>query len=160
MATALETAISVMVIACPCALGLATPTAIQASTGRAAASGYLVRRAESLEKAGKVTTMFLDKTGTLTNGKPHVTDIKWVHDGSIDNEKALCTIKQIEERSEHPLAKAFVQHTKRMEPLNLKITDITSVIGSGIQAIVDDEPVYIGTLKFLIEKGNQSVAIY
>jgi P-type E1-E2 ATPase len=151
---ALETAISVMVIACPCALGLATPTAIQVSTGRAAASGVIVRRAESLEKAAKITTLFFDKTGTLTNGKPRVTDIKWAHDGTFDNEHALRIIKQIEERSEHPLAKAFVDHCKRVESLHLNISEIKSIVGSGIKALVDNETVFIGTAKFLTDNGN------
>ena len=143
---ALLAAVSVLVIACPCALGLATPTAIMVGVGKGAENNILIRDAESLEKAHEVKAVILDKTGTLTQGHPQVTNWKWSSNIS-DHAKHALAIKLLESRSEHPLASAVVDFVK--ENGNAKVENFKSVTGNGVRGIVDGNEYLIGTLSFL-----------
>ncbi|MCF2442373.1 cadmium-translocating P-type ATPase [Dyadobacter sp. CY345] len=143
---ALLAAVSVLVIACPCALGLATPTAIMVGVGKGAENNILIRDAESLEKAHEVNVVILDKTGTLTQGHPQVTNWKWSVNLS-DQAKHAVAVKLLESRSEHPLALAVVNYVQ--ENGNSKIEHFESVTGNGINGIVDGNEYLIGTLSFM-----------
>jgi len=147
---ALLAAVSVLVIACPCALGLATPTAIMVGVGKGAENNILIRDAESLEKAHAVNAVILDKTGTLTEGHPEVTEWKW-NNLVEDKEKHLSAIRALESRSEHPLAQAVVKYLQ--ESAAVKVREFQSVTGSGVKGVVDGEAYLIGTLTFLEQEG-------
>ncbi|MCE6992999.1 cation-translocating P-type ATPase [Dyadobacter sp. CY323] len=146
-------AVSVLVIACPCALGLATPTAIMVGVGKGAESNMLIRDAESLEKAYKVNAVVLDKTGTLTKGQPTVTDWIWSEE-ITDQNTHLAAIHSLESRSEHPFAKAIVDHIHAVD--QPKITDFESVTANGVRGNVGGKDYVIGTLTFL---ENQHVVV-
>lgn len=147
---ALLAAVSVLVIACPCALGLATPTAMMVGVGKGAENNILIRDAESLEKAYKVDTVILDKTGTLTEGHPKVTD--WIWANGIENQDALtAAIKALESRSEHPLAQAVVNELSGSS--QVEVEQFESVTGSGIRGTVNAETYLIGTFSFLEKEG-------
>ncbi len=137
--------ITVLVIACPCALGLATPTAIMVGVGKAAEKGILIKDAESLEIARKVNIVVLDKTGTVTEGKPGVTDEFWT-DEAAQLKQILFSIEKV---SEHPLAEAVVHHLQGHE--NLKVTDFESIIGMGARAVVHGEIYTIGNSRLIQE---------
>ena len=138
-------AVTVLVIACPCALGLATPTAIMVGVGKGAENGILIKDAESLELAKKVNAIVLDKTGTITEGRPQVTDIQW-----LDNDDTTKTILlSIEKQSEHPLAEAVVKHFGGVEPTNLSNFD--SITGKGAKAEYKNETFFVGNKKLLAE---------
>ena len=148
MTYALLSFISVLVIACPCALGLATPTAIMVGTGRGAESGILIRNAEALEMAHKIDAVMLDKTGTLTLGKPRVTDVIAKDIG----EHALLTIAaSAERRSEHPLALAVVQRAQEMGLVLKEPQEFATESGLGVKAVVDGKAVMIGNAMFMAE---------
>ncbi|MGI6751459.1 MAG: heavy metal translocating P-type ATPase [Anaerovoracaceae bacterium] len=133
--TALSVAIAVLVISCPCALGLATPVAIMVGTGRGAEKGILIKSAEALERAGKVDTVVLDKTGTLTEGKHKVTDII-IADGAVVSEKSFLEIAaSIEKPSEHPLAAAVVRYAQEKDVPIEKVTDFLNYGGLGVEAV-------------------------
>lgn len=138
-------AITVLVIACPCALGLATPTAIMVGVGKGAENGILIKDAESLELAKKVNAIVLDKTGTITEGRPEVTGIKWAN----ENDAAKQILLSIEKQSEHPLAEAVVKHLENVK--NIATTSFESITGKGAKAIFDKETYYVGTKKLLAE---------
>ncbi len=138
--------ITVLVIACPCALGLATPTAIMVGVGKAAEKGILIKDAESLELAKKTNVVVLDKTGTITAGKPQVTDIEW----SDQNDHARQILYSIESQSEHPLATAVVQYFDTLTPL--PVTDFESITGKGAIGRVNDQVYLVGTIKLLQER--------
>ena len=141
--------ISVLVIACPCALGLATPTAIMVGTGKGAELGVLIKGGEPLETAYKINTIIFDKTGTITEGTPQVTNI--ITTGKYSEEKLLQIAASCEKSSEHPLGEAIVN--KALE-LNLELIDVTffnAHIGKGIEAVVDNKKVYLGNDKLLSE---------
>ncbi len=145
---ALSMGISVLVISCPCALGLATPTAIMVGTGKGAQFGILTKSAESLETAHRIDTVVLDKTGTITEGKPSVTDI--APNGVNDNE-LLTVAASIEYLSEHPLAKAIVEKAKGM---SLKTAEnFTQIAGQGVKGEIDGKTVLAGNYKMMIENG-------
>lgn len=145
---ALSMGISVLVISCPCALGLATPTAIMVGTGKGAQYGILTKSAESLETAHQIDTVVLDKTGTITEGKPSVTDI--VSEGVSENE-LLCLAASIEKLSEHPLAKAIVEKADGME---LKqVTDFAQTEGQGVSGVIDGKKILAGNYKMMNENG-------
>jgi Cu2+-exporting ATPase len=146
-------AVSVLVIACPCALGLATPTAIMVGVGKGAENNILVRDAESLEKAFKVDTIVLDKTGTLTEGKPKVTDWIWAENVHAQDHH-LKAIRSLESRSGHPLAGAIVDYIAA-DGVS-EIADFESVTASGIRGTADDSSYVIGTLSFL---KNQNISL-
>jgi Cu+-exporting ATPase len=139
---------SVLIIACPCALGLATPTAIMVGTGRGAEMGVLIRSGEALETAHKLTTVILDKTGTITEGKPRVTDI--VTAGY--DEMALLRLAAAAERgSEHALGEAIVRESQARELDLPDVSDFEAFAGKGVRAIVEGHGVVIGTLPFMRE---------
>jgi len=145
---ALVTSMSILLIACPCALGLATPISMIVGIGKAAEYGILIRKGEALERASHITTVVLDKTGTITQGKPQLTDII-VQDGNQD--EALALAASLETGSEHPLAKAIVNaaHEKN---LNLSTAiDFENSSGGGVVAMIDGSSVRIGNASFLNE---------
>ncbi|MBR0470794.1 MAG: cadmium-translocating P-type ATPase, partial [Clostridia bacterium] len=145
---ALTMAISVLVISCPCALGLATPTAIMVGTGKGAQLGILTKSAESLETAHKIDTVVLDKTGTITEGKPSVTDIA---PNGISETELLTLAASIEALSEHPLAKAIVE---RAEGIELKKAEnFTQTAGQGVSGIVGGKKILAGNYKMMLENG-------
>lgn len=143
----LLSAITVLVIACPCALGLATPTAIMVGVGKAAESGILIKDAESLELAKKANAVVLDKTGTITEGKPIVSEIFW--DKEDDSEKQV--LLSIEKQSEHPLADAVVKHLEGEEALEL--SSFSSITGKGAKALYNNETYFVGNLRLMDENG-------
>ena len=150
---ALINAVTVLVIACPCALGLATPTAIMVGTGRGAQVGVLVKNAAALEQAEKIQALIVDKTGTLTEGKPMVNDIVPV--GSISEHDLMQVAATLEQGSEHPLAKAVLERAKSMNIRPQMVNDFIAVTGSGISARIDDTECMLGSAKFLIDRGAE-----
>jgi Cu+-exporting ATPase len=150
MSEALVAAVSVLIIACPCALGLATPTAIMVGTGRAATMGVLVRGAESLEVAQKVDAVVLDKTGTVTKGKPELREVR-AFDG-LSSEELLALVAGAELRSEHPLGLAIVLGAEERGIEIPEVEDFQSVTGRGIVARVNGREVVVGNEKFALEK--------
>ncbi len=151
---AIFTTVSVLIIACPCALGLATPTSITVGIGQGAKYGILIKGAESLEIAHRVKTIVLDKTGTLTEGKPGVTDYITVA-GTKDHHEIelLALAAAIEHKSEHPLAEAVVNYAKTQEAWDssLMVEDFLAIAGSGVQGIVKNQLVQIGTQRWFQE---------
>lgn len=139
--------VTVLVIACPCALGLATPTAIMVGVGKGAEKGILIKDAESLELAKKLDAIVLDKTGTITEGKPVITDEYW----NIDDVRLRSVLLSIESQSEHPLADAIVNHLQSHS--KLKVVDFDSITGKGVRAKVDVESYLVGNEKFISENG-------
>lgn len=145
---AITSLVGILVIACPCALGLATPTAIIVATGTAARNGLLVKNAESLERAYKVDTVVFDKTGTLTQGKPTVTDIVLAEGQEYTEKEILQYAASIEELSSHPLGAAIVQHARQESCPTVEASKATEVAGKGITATVNKKEWTIGTLRF------------
>lgn len=141
--------VTVLIIACPCALGLATPTAIMVGIGKGAQKGILIKDAESLEVAKRVTTVILDKTGTITEGKPTVTDIEWLN----GDQSAKHILVGLEKLSEHPLADAVVNHFDGES--GVSVNSFQSITGKGIQGVVDGEIWFVGNQKLLLENGVQ-----
>ncbi len=148
MEFALARAISVLVISCPCALGLATPVAIMVGTGKGAKMGVLFKNATALEQAGKVKTVVLDKTGTITRGKPVVTDICPAEEESID--ALLAVAAALEKKSEHPLAKAVVDYVSE-NPVRMQgeVTEFTAVAGNGLTGIWNGQKIAGGSMKYM-----------
>lgn len=145
LAQGLLGAITVLVIACPCALGLATPTAIMVGVGKAASKGILIKDAESLELAKKVNAIVLDKTGTITEGRPEVTNSNWLNiDGQL-----TAVLYSIEKQSEHPLADAVVKHLAGVKAVTL--ISFESITGKGAKASYQNETYYVGNKKLLLE---------
>ena len=136
-----------MVIACPCSLGLATPTAIMVGTGRGAELGILIKSGEALEKAHKIDTIVFDKTGTLTSGKPKVTDI--MSFSNIDEDEILRVAGALEEYSEHPLGEAIVEAGKERKLQFPKVEKFESITGKGVTGVIDGKKVYIGNIKLM-----------
>ncbi|MEO0756542.1 MAG: heavy metal translocating P-type ATPase [Cyanobacteria bacterium J06648_16] len=152
---ALLTTVGVLIIACPCALGLATPTSIMVGTGKAAENGILIKDAESLERAHGLRTVVLDKTGTLTQGKPTVTDYITVR-GTIDRNEVwlLQLAAAVERQSEHPLAEAIVQYAQSQDVERLTaVQDFEAITGRGVQGRVDGRWVQIGTDRWMQHLG-------
>ena len=146
--------VSVLVIACPCALGLATPTAIMVGTGKGAELGILFKNAEALELSQKINAIMFDKTGTLTEGKPYLTDI--ISNDKSDKERLLLLTASAENGSEHPLGEAIVREAKEKNIKPLPIENFKALSGFGIDAIIDKKRILIGNKK-LMEKENISV---
>ncbi len=142
-------AVSVLIIACPCALGLATPMSIIVALGKGAANGVLVKNAESLEKMAKVKVIVVDKTGTLTEGKPQLTKIITVKD--FTEEKIIQLAASLENQSEHPLAKAITNYAKEKKVSFLKVGNFTTPIGKGVSGEVENQKVLIGNANFMAE---------
>jgi len=147
---ALVNFVAVLIIACPCALGLATPTAIMVSTGKGAEYGVLVRNAEALEKAYQVNTVLLDKTGTITKGEPAVTDC-WTLPGQ-EASQLLPVVAAVERQSEHPLAEAVVRHADAQGAASLTATGFRAVEGKGAAATVNGQAVLIGNRRLLADE--------
>lgn len=146
---ALARGISVLVISCPCALGLATPVAIMVGNGVGAKNGILFKTAVSLEETGRVNTVVLDKTGTITEGKPKVTDIIPIN---ISENELLSFAYSLEVKSEHPLAKAIVEKGNELNINATEIDNFTSLAGNGITAELKGKTLYGGSLKFISEQ--------
>lgn len=146
---ALASAVSVLVISCPCALGLATPTAIMVGTGKGAENGILIKSAESLELAREIDTVILDKTGTVTIGKPKVTDV--ILTGNIDRKEFLKIAATIEKNSEHPIAEAIMEYTQEagIDRNELNIENFKAVEGQGLFAEIAGEKILSGNLKMM-----------
>lgn len=158
---ALLTAVSVLVIACPCALGLATPTAIMVGIGRAARNGILVRDAEALERINRINVLAIDKTGTLTVGSPEVTTFTLLHPVGTETSGFYAALARLEEGSSHPLASAIrkfaLARTSSFNPSDIRLTNPLHEIGLGLQArMPDGEVVWCGSNK-LVEQMNASV---
>ncbi|MEA5086535.1 MAG: heavy metal translocating P-type ATPase [Methanocorpusculum sp.] len=147
---ALSIAISVLVISCPCALGLATPVAIMVATGKAASLGILIKSAESLETAGRADTILLDKTGTVTIGKPEVTDVITL---SGTREDLLAVAASVESASEHPLSKAVITYAEENGITFVKAQDFSAVPGRGVSASISGKICYAGNAAFMEENG-------
>ncbi|EYE87649.1 ActP protein [Fervidicella metallireducens AeB] len=142
--------ISVLVIACPCALGLATPTAIMVGSGKGAEHGVLIKSGEALEKTHKVDTVVFDKTGTITEGKPKVTDM---FSNEIDENELLMYAASCEKASEHPLGEAIVMEAARRGITLGTVNNFTAIPGLGIEAKVNEKDVLIGNKKLMTDKG-------
>lgn len=145
MVHGLLAAVTVLVIACPCALGLATPTAIMVGVGKAAEQGILIKDAESLELAKKINAIVLDKTGTITEGKPKVTAIKWLKEDTTSKQILL----SIEKQSEHPLAEAVVNYFTDIEDISL--LSFESITGKGAKATYTNETYFVGNEKLMTD---------
>ena len=155
---ALLTTVGVLIIACPCALGLATPTSVMVGTGKGAENGILIKGAESLELAHKIQTIVLDKTGTITQGKPTVTDFVTVNGTANGNEIKLVQLAaSVERNSEHPLAEAVVRYAESQEVQLADVRDFQAVAGSGVQGIVSARLVQIGTQRWMEELGIDTI---
>ncbi len=148
---ALVSAVAVLIIACPCALGLATPLAIMVSTGKGAEHGILIRSAEALETAQKIDTIVLDKTGTITHGTPALTDL--IVSGDLTEDDLLRLVASAEQTSEHPLGAAIVAGAKARGVELVKATDFESVTGKGVRAIIDGRHVLVGNERFIEDAG-------
>jgi Cu+-exporting ATPase len=147
LAYAVVNAVAVLIIACPCALGLATPMSIMVGVGRGAQLGILVRNAEAIEKAEKITHLVVDKTGTLTAGQPRVTDI--IASNGFDENRVLALAASVESQSEHPLARAIVSEADRKGLPKTNVTEFASETGTGLRAKVDGKTVLIGNQAFI-----------
>ncbi|MCQ9155926.1 heavy metal translocating P-type ATPase [Acidomonas methanolica] len=148
---ALDPALAVLVIACPCALGLATPTAVMVGTGRGAANGILFRDAAALEQAQKLSVLALDKTGTLTEGRPEVRTL--VPAPGVDEKRLLTVAAALEAGSEHPLARAVMARAEKEGVIALPVTSFRAVPGQGVAAELDGAPALLGSPRFLAQGG-------
>jgi len=151
-AHALVAAVSVLIIACPCALGLATPMSIMVAVGRGAHAGVLVRNAEALETLARVDTLVVDKTGTLTEGKPLVNAVRVVEGRGLTKERLLGLAASVEKASEHPLARAIVKAAGEKGIPLAELTQFRATSGGGVEGRVGADRVAVGTEKFLKEK--------
>jgi Cu+-exporting ATPase len=155
LSLSLITTVGVLIIACPCALGLATPTSVMVGTGKGAENGILIKDATSLEMAHKIKTIVLDKTGTLTEGKPTVTDFVTVNGTANNNEmKLLQLVAAVERNSEHPLAEAIVNYARSQQVNFPEADNFQAFAGSGVQGVVENQLVQIGTQRWLEELRN------
>lgn len=150
---AMSTAIAVLVISCPCALGLATPVAIMVGTGKGAENGILIKSGDALETAHQIDTVVLDKTGTITQGKPVVTDIICAAGKNADKTQLLQIAGSLEKGSEHPLAEAIVNYCETNSIALKKVTDFNALFGKGIEGTVSGTHYYAGNEKMMEEKG-------
>jgi len=156
-AHALVNAVAVLIIACPCALGLATPMAIMVGTGRGAAEGILIRNAEALETFEKVNTLVVDKTGTLTEGKPRLTSV--IPADGFDETQLLQMVASLEKASEHPLAAAILAAAKEKTIELLAVTDFQSITGKGVTGQLQSKRVAIGNAALMADLGASSDAL-
>ncbi len=154
MTFALVNAVAVLIIACPCALGLATPMSIMVGTGKGASNGILIKNAEALETFEKVDTVVVDKTGTLTLGRPELVTVQ--PEEAFDEKTLLSLVAAVERASEHPLAEAIVRGAEERDAPNREATDFESITGEGAQAVVDGRNVAIGNSKMMKRVGAWS----
>ena len=145
--------VAVLIIACPCALGLATPTAIMVGTGKGAEQGILIRGGESLELAHKIQTIVFDKTGTLTKGQPEVTDIEIHETGSVKREELLRLAASLERGSEHPLGEAILEKAKSGGGALSEVEEFEAIPGHGVRGKVDGRMVLLGNARLMQESG-------
>ncbi|HZY53023.1 MAG TPA: heavy metal translocating P-type ATPase [Reyranella sp.] len=143
---ALIAAVAVLIIACPCALGLATPMSIMVGVGRGAAAGVLIRNAEALERLEKVDTLVIDKTGTLTEGRPEITEVT----GGLETLRLAASLEQ---NSEHPIARAIVEFTRERRMTPAPVAEFGSHAGRGVSGVVEGKRLLLGTARFLKENG-------
>jgi len=151
MANALLAAVTVLIIACPCALGLATPMSIMIATGRGAREGVLIKDAEALERFSKVDTLIVDKTGTLTEGKPRLTDV--IALGSLEESRLLSLAASLERGSEHPLAEAIVSGAEERGVAFVEVTGFEAKTGKGVQGLAGGTQVLLGNAAMLADLG-------
>ena len=153
--------VSVLVIACPCALGLATPTSIMVASGKGAENGLIFRSAEALETAGKLRTIVLDKTGTLTRGQPEVTDFERLAGGVLPADTLLALTAALESRSEHPLAEAITTYARsQLKDSELPaVEDFEAVAGRGVQGAIGGQQVRVGTPRWFDELGINTASL-
>lgn len=156
-AYALARGISVLVISCPCALGLATPVAIMVGNGLGAKNGILFKTAVSLEETGKMQIVALDKTGTITEGEPVVTDLIPIE--GISETELLTVAYALEQKSEHPLAKAVIKRGQELHVEKLEVEDFTALPGNGLSAVLDSQQIVGGSMTFIKEKSGLSDAM-
>ena len=152
LAFAVVSATTVLIIACPCALGLATPMSVMVGVGKAAEAGVLIRNGEALQTASKITAMILDKTGTITEGAPKVTDIV-IADKSLSEKYILTVASSLESRSEHPLAQAIVDSAIEQEIDPEDISDFQAIAGHGVEAQFNGNQILFGNQKLMLKKG-------
>jgi Cu+-exporting ATPase len=159
LAHALVAAVAVLIIACPCALGLATPMSIMVAVGRGAAAGVLVRNAEALETLAKVDTLVLDKTGTLTEGKPELAGLQMLPGATgLTDHQLLALVASLESHSEHPLARAIVRAAEQRKiPLD-HVENFRATAGGGVSGLVNGRAILAGTAKFLVQQGIPDAA--
>jgi Cu+-exporting ATPase len=151
---AMGAAVSVLIIACPCALGLATPMSIMVGVGKGASAGVLVKNAESLERFEKIDTLVVDKTGTLTEGKPRVTAVLATAD--FDESSVLCSCASLEKSSEHPLAGAILAAAAALKLTLHPVTNFASITGRGVTGVVADKRIAVGNSALLADLGVSS----
>jgi Cu+-exporting ATPase len=156
---ALVAAIAVLVVACPCALGLATPTAIMVATGRGAELGILFKGGESLERLEKVGAVVLDKTGTITRGKPELTDVALIPDGELIEQDLLRLAASAESVSEHPIARAIVAGAQSRGVELVAPEEFQATAGGGISATGEGQQILIGSRRFLAERGASLISL-
>ena len=157
LAFGLVAAVTVLIIACPCALGLATPMSIMVGVGRGAGAGVLIKNAEALERMEKVDTLVVDKTGTLTQGKPSVTAVRTA--SNVTEDELLRLAASLERGSEHPLAVAIVDEAEKRGLALAKAADFDSPTGKGVVGTVEDRSIVIGNARFLAESGVETEAL-
>ena len=157
LAFGLVAAVTVLIIACPCALGLATPMSIMVGVGRGAGAGVLIKNAEALERMEKVDTLVVDKTGTLTQGKPSVTAVRTA--SNVTEDELLRLAASLERGSEHPLAVAIVDEAEKRGLALAKAADFDSPTGKGVVGTVEDRSIVIGNARFLAESGVETAAL-
>ena len=154
---ALVAGVSVLIIACPCAMGLATPTSIMVGTGRAAEMGVLFRKGDALQQLASVGVVALDKTGTVTEGRPEMTDLVLAE--GVERADVLSKIAAVEARSEHPIAEAVVRAARAEGAPRAEATDFTSVTGHGVRATVDGAEVLVGADRLMAREGIETGAL-
>ncbi len=152
LAFALVNAVAVLIIACPCALGLATPMSIMVGVGRGASEGVLIRNAEVLESLEQIDTLIVDKTGTLTEGRPRLTELELVPESSLDRPQLLGWVAGVEANSEHPLAHAIVESAREQEIEVASATDFDSITGMGVEGTVSGHHVLVGSAELLRQR--------
>jgi Cu+-exporting ATPase len=148
---ALVAAVTVLIIACPCAMGLAVPTAVMVSTGRGAELGVLIKRGEALESAGRIDTVVFDKTGTVTEGRPAVTSLELAGGGDLDQLRVLQLAASVERLSEHPLAEAIVAEAERLGVAGREVVDFEVRTGRGVVGVVEGRRVAVGNATLMRE---------
>jgi Cu+-exporting ATPase len=153
LAHALIAAVAVLIIACPCALGLATPMSIMVAVGRGAHAGVLVRNAEALETLAEVDTLVVDKTGTLTEGKPQITDVQVAEGSGLSKDALLALAASLERSSEHPLARAIVRAAEERKLPSEPASDFLATAGGGVEARIRNKRILAGTAAFLKGRG-------
>ncbi len=160
LAHALVAAVAVLIIACPCALGLATPMSIMVAVGRGAAAGVLVRNAEALEMLAKVDILVIDKTGTLTEGKPQLAGLQLLRGAQgLTEDQVLALVASVESHSEHPLARALVRAAEQKKVALSHVDDFRSTSGGGVSGRVNGRVILAGTAQFLSQQGIATAAV-